>query len=91
MFNLGAPEVLVIAVLALLVLGPQRLPDAARQIGQFMGEIRKLSSGFQKEMKSAFDSETEAAARARGAALVQPSTVDDVEAVPPVILSLIHI
>ena len=85
MFNLGAPEVLVILVLALLVLGPQRLPDAARQVGSMMGELRKLSSGFQKEMKSAFDSETESAARARGAALVQPSAVDDVEAVPPVI------
>jgi Tat protein translocase TatB subunit len=87
-FNLGAPEVLVILVLALLVLGPQRLPDAARQVGSMMGELRKLSSGFQKEMKSAFDSETEAAARARGAALTTPSAVDDLEAVPPVIGSM---
>ena len=85
MFNLGAPEVVVILVLALLVLGPQRLPDAARQVGSMMGELRKLSSGFQKEMKSAFDSETESAARARGAALTQPAAVDDVEAAPAMI------
>jgi sec-independent protein translocase protein TatB len=66
-FNLGAGEVLVILLLALIVLGPQRLPDAARQVGRFTSEIRKLSSGFQQEMKAAFEEETEAQARARGA------------------------
>ena len=39
-------------LLALIVLGPQRLPDAARQIGKFMGELRRMSSGFQQELKS---------------------------------------
>lgn len=68
MFNLGAGEVLVIMLLALIVLGPQRLPDAARQIGKFMGEIRRMSSGFQHELKTAFDDETESKARERGAA-----------------------
>jgi sec-independent protein translocase protein TatB len=68
-FNLGAGEVLVILLLALIVLGPQRLPDAARQVGRFTGEIRRLSSGFQQEMKSAFDAETETAARAKGEAV----------------------
>ena len=33
-FNVGGPEVLVILLLALIVLGPQRLPDAARQLGK---------------------------------------------------------
>lgn len=78
---------LVIALLALLVLGPQRLPEAARQIGQFMGEIRKLSTGFQRELKSAFDDETEKAARAKGASLSAKPPVDaaaEVAAVPAV-------
>ena len=85
MFNLGAGEVLVIMLLALLVLGPQRLPDAARQIGKFTGEIRRLSSGFQQEMKSAFEAETEAAARARGAEVADGSDleVDDPEVDDP--------
>ena len=69
MFNLGAGEVLVILLLALIVLGPQRLPDAAKQVGRFTGEIRRLSTGFQQEMKSAFDAETETAARAKGEAV----------------------
>ncbi len=55
MFNIGGGELLVIMLIALIVLGPQRLPDAARQIGKTMGELRRLSAGFQNEMKSALD------------------------------------
>lgn len=55
MFNIGGGEILVIALVALIVLGPQRLPDAARQAGKAIGELRRLSSGFQNEIKGAFD------------------------------------
>jgi sec-independent protein translocase protein TatB len=54
MFNIGGGEFLVIALIALIVLGPQRLPDAARQVGKAMGELRRLSAGFQNELKDAF-------------------------------------
>ena len=82
MFNLGAGEVLVILLLALIVLGPQRLPDAARQVGRFMSEIRKLSSGFQNELRTAFDDETEAAARRRGGAVTQATHESGAPAAP---------
>ena len=65
MFNVGGPEVLVILLLALIVLGPSRLPDAARQLGRARAEIRRLSSGFQDEIRHAFDEETATAAHAR--------------------------
>lgn len=55
MFNVGGGEIFVILLVALIVLGPERLPSAVRQAGQFMGELRKLSSGFQRELKGAFD------------------------------------
>ncbi|MGE3619469.1 MAG: Sec-independent protein translocase protein TatB [Acidimicrobiia bacterium] len=55
MFNLGGGEILVISLIALIVLGPQRLPEAARQVGRVVGELRRLSSGFQNEVRSAFD------------------------------------
>ncbi len=55
MFNIGGGELIVILLIALIVLGPQRLPDAARQIGKTMGELRRLSTGFQNEMRSALD------------------------------------
>ena len=53
MFNIGPAEVLVVLVIALLVLGPNKLPDAARQVGKAIGELRRLSSGFQAEMRDA--------------------------------------
>jgi Tat protein translocase TatB subunit len=51
--NLGTPELLVILVIALLVLGPNKLPEAARQVGRIMGELRKVGAGFQAEMRDA--------------------------------------
>ena len=53
MFNIGPAELLVVLLIALLVLGPAKLPDAARQVGRALGELRRLSSGFQAEMRDA--------------------------------------
>lgn len=60
MGSIGGPEVLIILVVALLVLGPTRLPEAARQAGRAIGELRRLSSGFQAEMRDAFHDTTHA-------------------------------
>ena len=53
MFNVGTPELLVILLVALIVLGPNKLPEVARQIGKALGEIRRLGAGFQAEMRDA--------------------------------------
>ncbi len=66
MFNIGGGELLVIMLIALIVLGPNRLPDAARQVGKTMGDLKRMSSGFQNEMKGALgtaDDPTRVAAR----------------------------
>lgn len=55
MGTLGPAEILVILLVALLVLGPERLPDAARKVGQFVGEVRKIGSGFQNELRDAMN------------------------------------
>ena len=55
MFNIGGAELLVILLVALLVLGPNKLPQAARQVGHFLGEFRRIADGFQNELKSAMD------------------------------------
>lgn len=72
MGNLGGGEILIILLAALLFLGPQKLPEAARQIGKAMAEFRKMTTGFQREIRDAIsdDSTVEAQARARGDALV---------------------
>lgn len=55
MFNLSGSEIVVILLLALVVLGPEKLPDAIRRFGRTYGELRKMSRGFQNEFKQAFD------------------------------------
>jgi sec-independent protein translocase protein TatB len=79
MFNVGGGELLVIMLIALIVLGPQRLPDAARQVGKVMSEVRRVSSGFQRELKDAFDTDADAPAR-RTEATPLAATVADADA-----------
>ena len=55
MGTLGPAEILVILLVALIVLGPERLPEAARKVGQFIGEVRKIGSGFQAELRDAMN------------------------------------
>jgi Tat protein translocase TatB subunit len=43
MFGIGMPELLVIAGLALLLIGPKKLPDLARSIGKTLGELRRAA------------------------------------------------
>jgi sec-independent protein translocase protein TatB len=54
-FNIGGGELLVILVIALIVLGPEKLPDAVRRAGRIYGELRRMSSGFQAELRDAID------------------------------------
>lgn len=71
MGNLGGGEILVILLLGLLVLGPQRLPVVGRQVGRVVTQIRRASRGFQEEFRSALGNPLdEAEARARGAKLL---------------------
>lgn len=67
MFNIGGGEFMVIALIALIVLGPQRLPDAARQVGKAVGEIRRISAGFQNELRGAMNESATPATPARDA------------------------
>ena|SRR5947208_2581081 len=57
--SLGPAEILVILVVALVVLGPKRLPEAGRQIGRFVSEVRHWSSAVQAEIRDVIDLEGE--------------------------------
>lgn len=52
--NVGVPEMLVVLVVALIFLGPSRLPGAARQLGQAMREFRRVTGDFQAEVRDVF-------------------------------------
>jgi len=54
-FNLQGSELIIILLLALVVLGPEKLPEAMRKMGQFYAELKKMSHGFQQEFRNATD------------------------------------
>jgi len=53
-FGIGLFELVMIAVVALLVLGPERLPGAMREIAKWMRQLRNLSSEFQSQFSEEF-------------------------------------
>ena len=55
MFNLSGSEIVVILLLALIVLGPEKLPEAIRRFGRVYGELKRMSRGFQTDIKTAFE------------------------------------
>jgi Tat protein translocase TatB subunit len=55
MGSVGAPEILVVLLVALLVLGPERLPEAARQVGRVVAEMRRMTAGFKAEIRDAME------------------------------------
>lgn len=42
-------------LLALVVLGPEKLPEAIRRFGRLYGELKRMSTGFQSEFRTAFE------------------------------------
>jgi sec-independent protein translocase protein TatB len=66
MFGIGPSELLVILVVALLVLGPKRLPELARALGKGLAEFRRATADVTSELDNArimLEQEARAAAR----------------------------
>lgn len=56
MFGIGMPELVLILVVALIVLGPRRLPEIARALGKSMAEFRRATEEIKEELESAEES-----------------------------------
>ncbi len=55
MFDIGFWEILLILVLALIIIGPERLPGAARKVGYWVGRARRFVEGVRNDVESEVD------------------------------------
>jgi sec-independent protein translocase protein TatA len=55
MFNIGPWEMGLILLVALIVVGPGKLPEVAKSIGKGINEFKKVTNGYKKELQDAMD------------------------------------
>lgn len=55
MFNIGGGEILVIALIALIAVGPEQLPGVMRKVGGFVNQIRTMTTGIRDEFMSTME------------------------------------
>jgi TatA/E family protein of Tat protein translocase len=77
MFNIGMPELLIIVAIALIVFGPNKLPELAKGLGRAIREFKKAT----EEVKESFHEETKDLEEIRGMMPKENLLVDLAEAV----------
>lgn len=77
MFDIGFWELVLIAGIALIVIGPERLPKAANTVGRWVGQARRLARGLQAQVREELAREE----RNMNAALRVADEVPEVKAV----------
>ena len=78
MFNIQGSELVFLLLIALLVLGPEKLPDAIRKFTKTYAEFKKVAGGFQGELRSVLD-EPMRELRGTADAIRQAANLDGVE------------
>ena len=61
MFGIGGTELFIILVIALIVLGPNKLPDLARMLGKAMGDLQRATNDLKREIDIAGEHRSDSA------------------------------
>ena len=77
MFGIGMPELIIIMVVALIVLGPKKLPEIAKTLGRGMAEFRRATTDLKDQLEVDLEEEEEAAAQAFGTKEEQQASQPD--------------
>jgi TatA/E family protein of Tat protein translocase len=84
MFNIGPLELMVILIVALLVVGPSRLPEVGRSIGRGLREFRRAQDEVQRSLRLSLDDEPPSRPmRGGGTTTTPPDDQGDLEADAP--------
>src|SRR5262245_43271248 len=88
MFGIGMTEMIVIFVIALIVLGPKRLPELARTLGRTLAEFRRTASDLRREFSDVTDdahvASSASIAGPQAPAEARPTVAEPVQQVQPV-------
>jgi Tat protein translocase TatB subunit len=59
MFGIGMQELIIIAIIALLIVGPKKVPDLAKTLGKTFSELRKAADGITDDLKQTLQNDEE--------------------------------